>query len=226
MATPTSPRTPLTRARFFLAQAEALPGNERVPFDNCLQAAIVFGRSVWHYLKRLADAPGADPAYRAWFAATSASMKADPVLEYFRESRDLLLKERSLPVARRVMRTASVQAYISEYAEVRVIRSRPWYRRGVRILWQDARANVRRLLGRWQYRAVESLKRRRRTLRERAEAWRSRWRSRRLVPTVREYYLDDPEGLDRPAVDLVRVYLDRLEVIVRDAEAKFPRVVD
>jgi hypothetical protein len=46
-----------------------------------------------------------------------------------------------------------------------------------------------------------------------------------VVPTVREFYLDDPEGLNRPAVDLVRAYLDRLEVIVGEAEARFPTVV-
>jgi len=31
--------------------------------------------------------------------------------------------------------------------------------------------------------------------------------------------------VDRPAVDLVRTYLDRLEVIVAEAEALFPTVV-
>jgi hypothetical protein len=58
LPSPTSPRNPLTRARFFLGQAEALPGTEREAFDNYLQAAIVFGRSVYQYLQSLADASG------------------------------------------------------------------------------------------------------------------------------------------------------------------------
>ena len=91
MSSPTSPRNPLTRARFFLAQAAALPGTEREAFDNHLQAAIVFGRSVYHYLQSLAESKGVDPAYRQWFTAKKAAMTADPVLEYFRTSRDLLL---------------------------------------------------------------------------------------------------------------------------------------
>jgi hypothetical protein len=62
----TSPRNPLTRARFFLAQAEALPGTEQEAFDHFLQAAIVFGRSVYQYLQSLADATGVDPGYRKW----------------------------------------------------------------------------------------------------------------------------------------------------------------
>ena len=40
------------------------------------------------------------------------------------------------------------------------------------------------------------------------------------------YFADtDPDGKDRPAVDLVREYLDRLEAVVVGVEASFPRVV-
>jgi hypothetical protein len=222
---PTSPRNPLTRARFFLGQAEALPGTEREAFDNYLQAAILFGRSVYQYLQSLADASGVDPAYRKWFNAKRTVMTADLLLEYFRQARDLLVHHRHLPVARRIYGTASVSAYISEYAEGRVTRGGPWYRRSLGILWQDAKATAMRPVHRWRYRLGEAIKHQCRVLRQRVEAWRTRWRNRNVVPTVREFYLDDPEGLDRPAVDLVRTYLDRLEVIVGEAEARFPTVV-
>jgi hypothetical protein len=43
---PTSPRNPLTRARFFLAQAEASSGFEQEALENFVQAAIIFGQSV------------------------------------------------------------------------------------------------------------------------------------------------------------------------------------
>jgi hypothetical protein len=72
---------------------------------------------------------------------------------------------------------------------------------------------------------VEAIKQQRRALRQRVAAWRARWRNRNVVPTVREFYLDDPEGLDRPAVDLVRAYLDRLEAVVAEAETRFAAVV-
>jgi hypothetical protein len=222
---PTSPRNPLTRARFLLAQAEALPGTEQETFDTYIQAAIVFGRSIYHHLQTVATAPGADAKYRQWFVAKSAEMKADPVLEYFRESRDLLLKGRQVTVQRRVFGTGSLSAHISLYAEGRVTRTEPWYRRSVGTLWHDAMAPVMRPIHRWRYRLGEAAIRRRRALRQRVEAWRTQQRNRKVVPTVREFYLDDPEGLDRPAVDLVRTYLDRLEAIVLEAEARFPAVV-
>ena len=153
-------------------------------------------------------------------------MKADPVLEYFRESRDLLLKERQVTVQRRVFGTIStVQARSSGYVEGRVTRGEPWYRRSLGILWRDAVAPVMRPIRRWRYRLGEAARRQRRVLRPRVEAWRARWRNRKVVPTVREFYLDDPEGLDRPAVDLVRTYLDRLEAIVAEAETRFPSLV-
>jgi len=155
---PTSPRNPLTRARFLLAQAEALSGDQREAFDTYLQAAIVFGRAIYHHLQTVAQSSGVDTAYRQWFTAKSAEMKTDPVLEYFRESRDLLLKERQVTVRRRVFGTASAAAYISEYAEGRVTRGEPWYRRSLGILWQDATATVMRPVHRWRYRLVEAIK--------------------------------------------------------------------
>jgi hypothetical protein len=44
---------------------------------------------------------------------------------------------------------------------------------------------------------------------------------------VRELYFADadPEGRDRPAADLVREYLDRLEAVVLEAEATFPGII-
>jgi len=220
---PTSPRNPLTRARFFLAQAEASSGFEQEAFENFVQAAIIFGQSVYEYM---ASAPTADGAYRDWLRATSIAMEADPVLAYFRRSRNLLVHRRHVPVQRRIFGTASeTLPSLSMYAEGRVTRGEPWYRRSLGILWQDATATVMRPVHRWRYRLGETIKQQRRVLRQRVEAWQTRWRNRNVVPTVREFYLDDPEGLDRPAVDLVRAYLDRLEVIVSEAEARFPAVV-
>jgi chlorite dismutase len=202
-----------------------LPGTDRDAFDTRLQAAIVFGRSIYHHLQTVAAAPGADEAYRHWFRAKSTEMKADPVLEYFRDSRDLLLKERQVAVRRRSFVRASDTVYISDYAELTVTRRQPRSRRSLGFLWQDAKAIVMMPLHRLRHRFVEAVKQRRRVLGQTVEARQTRRRNRKVVPTVREFYLDDPEGLDRPAVDLVRAYLDRLEAIVAEAEARFPMVV-
>lgn len=185
----------------------------------------MFGRSVYHHLQVTAAAPGADPGYRQWFASKSAEVTSDPVLEYFRESRDLILKERQVLVQRRIFGTGSLSVSASLYAEGRVTRSEPWYRRSPRLLCHDATGPVMRPIRRWRHRLGLTARRRHQSLRLRLDQWRTRWRQRKVVPTVRQFYLDDPEGLDRPAVDLVRTYLDRLEAIVAEAEARFPAVV-
>jgi hypothetical protein len=198
---PTSPRTPLSRAREFLTRAERLTGNDRREFDDDIQAAIVFGRSVYHYLDSLAEAANAGPGYRAWFRARKKAMVSDAVLEFFRRERDVMLKERTEGVRRRVTMSAHAEAFISTYAEMRVIRGQPWYRRSPRILWQDAWASVTRPLKRWRHRIAEDLKRRRRAIRARVGAWQARRRAARETPSVREFYFadPDPEGQDRPA---------------------------
>lgn len=227
MSSPTSPRVPLERAQYFLARAERLTAAERREFDNDLQAAVVFGRSVYHYFQSLAAPANGDATFRAWFRSKRTTLAADPVLEYFRRERDLTLKARSEGVRRRVSLTAHDQVYISDYAEMRVIRGSPWYRRSPNIVWQDTWAAITRPLKRWRYRIAEDVKRRRRDLRGRISAWQARRRAAREVPSVREFYFADadPEGKDRPAVDLVREYLTRLEVVVRESEASFPLVV-
>ncbi|MBA2373027.1 MAG: hypothetical protein H0V74_02335 [Chloroflexi bacterium] len=227
MPSSTSPRIPLERAQYFLARAERLTATERREFDNDLQAAVVFGRSVYHYLQSLAAPANADAGYRAWFRSKKTTLAADPVLEYFRRERDLTLKERSKGVQRRVSMTGHAQLHVSGYAEMTVIRGAPWYRRSPSIVWQDTWATITRPLKRWLHRIAEDLKRRRRNLRGRMSAWQARRRAAREVPSVREFYFADadPEGKDRPAVDLVREYLTRLEVVVRESEASFPLVV-
>jgi hypothetical protein len=204
-----------------------LTATDRREFDNDLQAAIVFGRSVYHYLDSLAEAANADAGYRIWFHSKKQAMAADVILEYFRRERDITLKERTEGVRRRVTLSAQDEVYISDYAEMRVTRGAPWYRRNPRIIWQDISAAVTRPLKRWRHRAAEDLKRRRRIVTGRISAWQARRRAAREVPSVREFYFSDadPEGQDRPAVDLVREYLGRLEAVVVEAEASFPHVV-
>lgn len=220
-----SPRAALTRAEYFLGRAAALHGDRRAEFEHNIDAAIVFGRSAYHFLQARAKATGADPGFVAWFNTKRTTMLTDVVLEYFRKERDMTLKERHRAIPKRVFATASVAFGISMHAEGVVSRAQPWYRRSPSILWQDARASVMRPLRRCRYRTEVRVARVKRTLGERRDRLREQWRARRYVPSVREFYLDDPEGLNRPAVDLVREYLARLDAIIAEAEASFPMSV-
>lgn len=209
--------------RRFLARAEAAHPSVRDDFrddfmDN-IQAAIVFGRSMFHYLDRH---PKTDPAYAAGFQATAARMTGDPVLAYFKDARDLWLKRRPPSITRRIYLSSTLTATGTVFAEARVKRAGPWYRRPPRILWMDTGDAIMRPIRRWRRQGAAAIRRRIDPLRRRVETWRARRRAQ--PPSVREYYFSDadPEGLDRPAVDLVREYLDRLEAIVDEAEAQFP----
>lgn len=224
-ASPESPRAALDRARYFLSQAELLRGDQRTEFGHNLDAAIVFGRSAYHFLQSRATASGTDAAFVAWFNSKRAAMASDRLLEYFRKMRDLTLKERQTTTPKRVFASLQASAYISAHIEAVVKRGQPWYLRSPRILWQDARAAFLRPIQRWRYKAGLRLRRARIALRARLDRVRRWWAARRSVPSVREFYLDDPEGLDRNAVDLVRAYLARLDAIVGEAEGMFPTSV-
>lgn len=222
---PISPRSALDAARFHLAEAEGGDPEDRARFRYRLEASIVTGRSVWHYLEQAAKR-ARDPAFRTWFKATSNSMKVDPVLEFFRHERDRILKERRLQTTSRRVFTALVDALIvRDRASTKVLRGKPWYRRPLTILVEDARRPVvewiaaRRL---WASLGVDLAKRRAQTL---LQAIRLRRHQLQATSSLRDYYFGaDPEGIDRPAVDLVREYLRRLDVMLTEAETRFPSV--
>ncbi len=226
MATPTQPiasaHLPLQRARFFLGKAQTMTDVARVELDHYLTAAVVFGRSAFHYLEKAAELTD-DKAYRTWFGAKSLAIKNDVLLEHFRDIRNTEIHARRVPLSRQVSLSAHAVLHTSAYAEMRVKRGRPWYQRSPTILWQDAWAVVTRPLKRWRYQLGQWLRHRRAQL----DAWIERIKARFRKPakvTVMEFFLDDPEGLNRPAVVLIDAYLTRWEAIVSEAETKFPHV--
>lgn len=225
MASRESPRAAITRAEYFHRQATSLRGDQRAEFEHNIAAAIVFGRSAYHFLQSRALAPAADPAFVAWFKAKRVAMASDRLLEYFRRERDTTLKERHRGLGIRAFATAAVGAFIAERPVVVIGRSEPWYRRSPSTLWQDFWATVTRPLKRWRFRASLRVQRLEHALRSRRDRLRTWWRARRYVPSVREFYLDDPEGLDRNAIDLVAAYLSRLDAIIAEAEARYPASV-
>ena len=114
--------------------------------------------------------------------------------------------------------TASARAIavVSVVVEARVIRGKPWYRRSPTILWQDFHAAMMRPIRKWL--------RHHEIARQRAQDQEQPSRQ-----ATECFYFDDPqwrhrlapEWRNRPALELLREYLDRLEEIVNAAEAKF-----
>lgn len=195
---------------------------DRAELDHYLTAAVVFGRSAFHYLEKAAEM-STDRPYRQWFAARALAVKADVLLEHFRDIRNTEIHARRVPLSRHVNLNVNAVLRISVYGEGRVIRGQPWYRRTPRIWWQDTSTTVLRPLRRWRYQFGEWLLRRRAALEARMDRVRARFRKPARV-TVMEFFFEDPEGLNRPAVTMIDAYLSRWEGIVNEAESKFPHV--
>lgn len=194
----------MEKARLFLRQAAACGTADRDGFVANLEAAIVFGRSVTlHLQKEYRHRPGFDE----WYAARQAEMRADPVCEFFNEARTLILKVGPLAVRRVITVDLALTVMASVAMEATIIRGAPWYRRSPRIIWEDLRAETRRVVSR--------LSRWLRPPRPSAPPGPTR-------TVVRDgFYFPGSAWPDRPAEELVRHYLDGLEPIVRAADARF-----
>lgn len=79
-------RHAISHAQFFLEQADKCAVAERDAFECYLEAAIVFGRTAIHRLQSPYDK---HLNWKAWFA----SLRSDPVINFFRRHRDFILKE-------------------------------------------------------------------------------------------------------------------------------------
>ncbi|HZD52676.1 MAG TPA: hypothetical protein VE175_06485, partial [Woeseiaceae bacterium] len=165
----------------------------------------------FHLQKELAHRPG----FLEWYGAKQEAMRADDVLKFFDDTRDMVVHREPGRVHKLV--SASLEPaellVLGTLAEARVIRGRPWYRRRPAILWQDARA--------WFLRPLHRLALR---VRQRWRVWKHRRAARRRSTgdTITEsFHFEGSRFRDRDVFDLLDEYLDALEAIVAEAEARF-----
>jgi len=201
-------RGALDRARFFAEQAEAFHRQEQPSHRNyCLEASIVFGRSAVDQLKREHES---HPRWREWFA----TLLDDPLLEFFREQRHLILKEGPLSITTMLFVSGEARINFEVRVRARVKRGHPWYRRSPRIWWEDVRRPVLEHVLDWRAkrrRRQESERRRR----EHEAAARSR------VPAPPVVQFADSMWESRSAFDVLHEYFDKLQKVVEDAESQF-----
>jgi hypothetical protein len=88
-------RSAISRARFFLGLARALPADARVEFEAFLEAAIVFARAAVHRMK---TSHGKHPKWKRWWD----SLSGNPAIEFFRVERDWILKEAPPKIGQKV----------------------------------------------------------------------------------------------------------------------------
>jgi len=206
MTEPSVARRTLAKARFFVDQAELVGIADREALEAHLEAAIVFGRTVtFHIQNEYCHRPG----FKPWYSVLQTKMKEDSIFRFFLNTRNFILKEGPVGVGRVISFSGQVTVVPSVSAEVRLIFGKPWYRRSLKILWEDLRAEVLRPIHKW---------------RQRREIARRRARAQQQLgakATDDNFYFHDSAWSARPALELLREYLTKLEAIVDEAEARF-----
>lgn len=203
-------RSKLEQARFFIARtSEAISAQQRDAFINFIEAAIVFARSVTFCLQR---------EYRCktnfdrWYSEKQNVMKNDPIFRFFKDKRNYVLKEGPVGVYKAVSVVIEETLSVSASVEVKVIRGKPWYRQSPKILWEDLRAAIMGPICRW------------------FKKYKTKWQrpksqKRSTVEVTEAFFFDDPKWRDRSALNLLREYLDKLELIVVEVEDRFGNCV-
>lgn len=200
-------RLKLEQTRFFIACAsESIPA-QREGFVNFIEAAIVFGRSVTFCLQ---SEYRHKPDFDSWYLGKQEAMKNDPLFAFFRDKRNYVLKEGSASVHKVVSVAIEDHIGLSDFVEVKVIRSQPWYRRSPKILWEDLRVAIMKATRRWLWQ--RKTKRRHLQLQKQSK-----------VEVTESFFFDEPKWRDRPACDLLQEYLNKLEQIIAEAEIRFNR---
>lgn len=198
-------RRTLRKARFFAEQAEQSKVGQREAFEAYLEAAIVFGRSVtFHIQKEFTCKEGFDD----WYSSHQNKLTNDSVAKFFLERRNFILKQGPVNIHKIIIAEFHDTLNVSCTVEAKVIRGQPWYRRSIRFLWSDFKMPFVGWINR---------RRQRRQL-ERTRAKASQEPESKLTD---EYFFLDQEWPKRPALELLNEWLDKLEIIVNDAERKF-----
>jgi hypothetical protein len=198
-------RRTLRKARFFAEQAEQSKVGQREAFETQLEAAIVFGRSVtFHIQKEFAHEEG----FEDWYSLHQNKLKNDSVATFFHERRNFILKQGPVNIHKIIIAEIHETVNVSCTVEAKVIRGQPWYRRSISALWSDFKMPFVGWINR---------RRQRREL-ERTRAKTSQEPESKVTD---EYFFLDQEWPKRPALELLNEWLDKLEIIVNDAERKF-----
>lgn len=196
----------LAKARLFLEQARRANGNDRHTISTNLEGAIVFCRSVtFHLQSQFAHAPGFD----TWYAEQQSILKGHRLSRFLLEQRNYVLKVGPAIVNRIVGVSITGSVLMRGEITVRVLRGQPWYRRSIKILFEDLMYPLRERIGLW-------MERRRWHVAAKQKATESA-----EITTTDELHFTDAEWKEFPAIQLIEQQLAVLADIVAEAEARF-----
>ena len=196
----------LAKARLFLEQARRADRNDHHAISTNLEAAIVFCRSVtFHLQSQFAHAPGFD----AWYAEQQNILREQRLSRFLLEQRNYVLKVGPAIVNRIVGVSITESAMMHGEITVEVVRGKPWYRRSLKILFEDLVYPLRQRIRLWRERR-----------RWRAAAKKKAAESAGII-TTDELHFADAEWKELPAIQLIEQQLAVLANIVAEAEARF-----
>jgi hypothetical protein len=211
-------RVTLHKARHFLDLAERLEPDQPEVYVALLEASIVFGRSItWHLKKEFAHHSG----FTEWYSDQQSLLAADVLCVYFKHTRTFITHQGPVPVRRNISVAIEFTVELNDATSAVVPRGNPWYRRRPKVICNDLRCEiqqrVRRLWNRLKIRGRRLLDR----AGKKPPQEPLRTASSQPSNVTQTFHFDDERWRDRPAPDLVRAYLDKLEPIVAEAERKY-----
>jgi hypothetical protein len=198
-------RQALDKARFFTEQATASGAVGRPEYQQFLEAAIIFARTVTFHIQKEF---GSHPSFPAWYDQWRKRLASDPRASFFLEARNYALKQGPLLLRHHLTLTVSDGAQLFAEAGLAVVRMSPWYRLTLRQLIQQWLIPLRVRLHNWRER-------------RRIRALRLQAKSQRSGEATLSWRFDHPQWGDRPATALLEEHLVVLEGLVAEAEGRF-----
>lgn len=192
------------KARYFVNQAKSDP-NDINKIKMNIEVAIIYCRSVtFHLQSQFAHTQG----FAEWYNSKRLELGSSRLSKFLLEQRNIALKQGPLLMHRVVNVSVAVNISISTHVEVEVTRGAPWYKRPVRILYEDAISPFRK--------KIVSIGQRL------ARLFEPKINKPDSVAVVDDLlYFSDDEWKNIPAVDLVEKQLNTLEELVREAQQLF-----
>lgn len=135
-------------------------------------------------------------------------MKRYPLFDFFIKKRNYILKEGPIGIHKKVSINITGTLNLSGDLSIKIIRSKPWYRRSLKIIWSDLRYKIMESIHKW----INNLK---------ARQQHQKVLKQSKVKVTENFFFDYPKWRNRSACDLIQEYLKKLEKIIDEAEVRF-----
>ncbi len=199
-----SARQKIEQARYFIIQALKAGQEDREELLYNFEAAIVFARSITFCLQKgFCDKEG----FSAWYSIKRNEMKQNPLFRLFLERRNYILKKGTTAVHKKISIEVKETISFSDPITCRIIHSRPWHGETLIRILKTALSLIKRRNKKGGEAEIEK--------KMKPEVSTSN------LKVTESYFICDSGWAGKDVFKLFGDYLDLLELIVSEAEAKF-----